>query len=52
MTYEKITEAAQRLYEAKIKTGLYKDYPEEALLMLYDDCLRQVATMNAINNAG
>lgn len=40
----------KELYNAKIRTGKYDDYPPEALTMLWEDCVRQIATMKAINS--
>jgi hypothetical protein len=42
-------EKAKELYEAKIRTGKYDHYPPKALDRLWEDCVRQVATMTAIN---
>lgn len=49
MTYTEFTNEVLKLYNAKIKTGLYDEYPQEALDMLLEDCMCQVACMNAIN---
>jgi hypothetical protein len=49
MSYTEFSNEAQKLYEAKLNTGLYDNYPKEALEILWEDCARQVATMQAIN---
>lgn len=42
-------EKTKELYELKLNTGKYNHYPPKALEMLWEDCMRQVATMTAIN---
>lgn len=49
MSYSEFAKEVLKLYNAKLATGLYDEYPQEALDMLYEDCYRQVACMNAIN---
>lgn len=49
MNFDEITRQADMLYEAKLRSGKYSEYPEGALMLLYEDCLRQVMTMAAIN---
>lgn len=50
MEKDEIIESADRLYTTKLRTGLYDHYPQYALDILYEDCVRQAATMAAINN--
>lgn len=38
-----LDERAKRLYEAKLRTGLYDHYPQYALDVLWEDCVRQTA---------
>lgn len=47
MSYDEFSKEVIKLYAAKINTGLYDEYPQEALDMLFEDCARQVAIMNA-----
>lgn len=35
----------RELYEAKLQTGLYRNYDREALAILLQDCERQAALM-------
>lgn len=44
-----LLEKTKELYDLKLKTGKYDHYPTEALDLLWEDCVRQVATMTAIN---
>lgn len=46
-----LIEKANYLYDLKIKSGQYNHYPEEALELLWQDCLTQVANMNIINSS-
>lgn len=39
----------QQIYEAKLQTGLYRDYDTEALEILRQDCERQAALANELN---
>lgn len=44
-----LEEKAKELYDIKIKSGKYDHYPPKALELLWEDCMRQVETMTAIN---
>lgn len=46
MSYSEFAKEVEKLYTAKINTGLYDEYPQEALDMLFEDCARQVAIMD------
>lgn len=47
MNAEKIYETAKRVYDAKIRTGLYDHYPPKALDLLWEDCVSQAEMMVA-----
>jgi hypothetical protein len=47
MNTEKIYETAKRVYDAKIRTGLYDHYPPKALDLLWEDCVEQATIMVA-----
>lgn len=49
MNGEKVYEQAKRIYDAKIRTGLYDHYLPKALDLLWEDCVSQAETMCAIN---
>ena len=49
MEKDKLIENADKLYAAKLRTGLYDQYPPAALDILYEDCVRQAATSILIN---
>lgn len=52
MSYTEFANEVKRLYDAKLRTGLYDNYTPEMLDMLFDDCVQQVACMSAINERG
>lgn len=41
---------AEKLFKSKVATGKYEDYTPEMLYLLFEDCVRQTATMRKINN--
>lgn len=41
---------AQEIFEAKLRTGLYDHYTEQALRILKEDCIRQAELIERSTN--
>ena len=40
---------AEKIFDAKLRSGKYEHYTDDALLLLFDDCVKQAETMRRIN---
>ena len=45
-----ITERADEIFKAKMTTGKYDQYDDQALNRLYSDCVTQCAIMGSVNS--